>query len=150
MRDEDSDGSYEDEWKYAALVLDRYWNHIENVTDNSVQKEHARGCSLAVSPFHSSPLSARRLVSSTIRSKWPRMLDFYTICLKSPNKVLFLFCKTDYSNEWEQFETDQHPSPEPNICSANLEKTRIMANPKKIPAFCNRKMVLKVCWFKIY
>ena len=23
MRDEDNDGSYEDEWKYAALVLDR-------------------------------------------------------------------------------------------------------------------------------
>ena len=24
MRDEDFDGSYEDEWKYAALVLDRF------------------------------------------------------------------------------------------------------------------------------
>ena len=24
MRDEDSSGSYEDEWKYAALVLDRF------------------------------------------------------------------------------------------------------------------------------
>ena len=27
MRDEDSSGSYEDEWKYAALVLDRFELH---------------------------------------------------------------------------------------------------------------------------
>ena len=24
MREQDNDGSYEDEWKYAALVLDRF------------------------------------------------------------------------------------------------------------------------------
>ena len=38
MREQDYDGSYEDEWKYAALVLDRYrffrkifWNFLKKI-----------------------------------------------------------------------------------------------------------------------